>query len=125
MNCITENIDATKNASNKKSPCLKRLVNTFTWSDSFRSLHPTDHVFSRYNDTNLHGEGATRIDRMYFHKDLEILSAEYVGVAFSHHFTYVTEVRVPQQFSRLLCPKSKPLFKSNPDVIRDNIFQSR
>ena len=40
-NSITENIDATKNASNKKSPCLKRLLKTFSFQDSYRSLHPS------------------------------------------------------------------------------------
>ena len=124
-NCVTENIDATKNASNKKSPCLKRLLKTFSWLDSFRSLYPNDHVFSRHYDTTLHGEGATRIDRMYHYGDLEIISAEYVGVAFSDHLSLVFTIKVPQQLSGLLCPKSKPLFKANPDVIRDKIFQAR
>ena len=37
----------------------------------------------------------------------------------------VVEVRVPESFSRLLCPNTKPLFKAKPDVVKDNIFQER
>ena len=62
---------------------------------------------------------------MYHYGDLEIISAEYVGVVFSDHLSLVFTIKVPQQLSRLLCPKNKPLFKANPDVIRDKIFQAR
>ena len=37
----------------------------------------------------------------------------------------MVQVRVPQQLSRLISPKSKPLFKSKPEVIEDQVFQSR
>ena len=39
-NSIIDNCDTTKNAAQKQSKCLKRLVNTFSWVDSYRHLHP-------------------------------------------------------------------------------------
>ena len=124
-NCVANNNDATKNASSKNSPCLKRLIKNFSWQDSYRTLHPLSKCFSRYYDSSLHGEGATRIDRSYHYGELEIVKADYIGVAFSDHFSYVVKVKMPGLFSRLVCPKSKPLFKSKPDVILDHIFQER
>ena len=56
-NSITKEIDATKNAPQKMSPSLKRLVRTFSWTDSFRSVHPNSLIFSRYYDHNKYGEG--------------------------------------------------------------------
>ena len=47
-NCIVREEDATKNASQKISKSLKRLIKNFTWKDSFRSIHPHSKVFSRY-----------------------------------------------------------------------------
>ena len=64
-NCIVETRDATKNASSKQSKSLKRLINNFAWVDSYRKLHPGGQHFSRYYDNSVHGEGASRIDRMY------------------------------------------------------------
>ena len=46
------------------SPCLRRLVNNFNMSDTFRSLYPMEAVYSRYYG-RAGQEGATRIDRSY------------------------------------------------------------
>ena len=82
-NCITEDIDASKNPSQKRSPSLKRVINTFSWSDNYRLLHKNATAFSRYYASNLHGDGATRIDRQYsWGKDLKILFADYKSIAF-------------------------------------------
>ena len=124
-NCIENKNDATKNAANKVSPCLKRLIKNFSWTDSFRLLHPQANTFSRYYDSSLHGEGATRIDRQYHYGGLEVVKADYVAVAFSDHLSLIVQVKVPYQLSRLICPKSKPLFKSKPEVIEDKVFLSR
>ena len=64
LNCIIEKEDATNNPETKISPSLKRLVKTFRWSDSFRLLHPSSKIFSRYYSTDRY-EGASRIDRCY------------------------------------------------------------
>ena len=30
---------------------------------------------------------------------------------------------LPNQFDKLKCPKSRPLFKANPDIVKDKIFK--
>ena len=106
------------------SASLKRLVKTFAWNDSFRSLHPLAETFSRYYEIQ-HSEGATRIDREYHWGDMVILEARYVGIAFSDHLALVITARLPEQFSRLMCPRSRPQFKAKPEVVRDQLFQQR
>ena len=61
---------------------------------------------------------------MYYYGDLTILEAFYVGVAFSDHFSFVVKFKLPERMSKLVSPKSKPLFKSKPEVIQDKTFQS-
>ena len=124
-NCISSNLDATNNVSSKMSPSLKKLIKNFSWVDSFRSLHPQDLEYSHYYDNAVHGQGATRIDRMYHHGEIIIIKAEYVPVPFSDHFGLVITISVPECLSRLASPKSKPLFKANPDVVTDSLFQQR
>ena len=124
-NCIIDTKDATKNAAKKQSKCLKRLVKNFSWVDSFRQLHPHSQQYSRYYDNSVHGEGASRLDRMYHFGALEVIQAYYVGVAFSDHLTFIVKIKLPTNFCKLTSPKSKPLFKSKPNVIQDNIFKSR
>ena len=124
-NCIDSDIDATNNQSSKKSPCLKRLIKNFKWTDSFRTLNPKQKIFSRYYDNIQHGEGATRIDRSYHFGNLEITQAKYVGVAFSDHFSYIVTIKVPDHFAKLICPRSKPLFKAKPEVVTDPLFKKR
>ena len=45
FNCITSKSDATRNADAKMSPSLGSLISTFSWSDSFRHLHPSEKNF--------------------------------------------------------------------------------
>ena len=124
-NSITDACDATKNQGQKMSPSLKRLIKTFQWADSFRSLHPKALVFSRYYEHSKFGEGATRIDRLYQWGNLEAVEIKYVGVAFSDHQALIAKVKVPDNFSRILCPRSKLQFKAKPEVIRDSIFNQK
>ena len=109
----------------KSNQKLKRLVNTFSWVDSFRQLHPNSEQFSRYYDNSVHGEGASRIDRMYHFGGLEIVEAKYVGVAFSDHLSLIVKIKLPENMQKMSSPKSKPLFKSKPNVIQDKLFKSR
>ena len=51
LNCITDLKDCTSNPASKKSPSLSRLIRTFSQTDSFRSIHPDDQVFSRFYTT--------------------------------------------------------------------------
>ena len=78
FNCIIDKSDSLKNQSQKMSPSLKRMVNVFGMTDSFRSLHPHDSVFSRYYSSEEYGEGATRTDRTYHFGDVEVKKAQYM-----------------------------------------------
>ena len=64
-NCITEKLDVTKNQTHKLYDSLKRAIETFEWTDIYQQLFKNYWVFSRYDTSNLHGEGATRIDQQY------------------------------------------------------------
>ena len=108
-NSIINEKDATKNQAQKMSPSLKRLVKTFSWTDSFRHLHPADQVFSLYYNHSVHGDGATRIDRQYHWGSMTVLEVRYVGLAFSDHHGLIVKIKLPESQSKLLCPKSKPL----------------
>ena len=72
-NSIIENKDATKNQAQKQSKCLKRLIKTFNWTDSFRQHYPDSLQFSRYYDNSVHGEGASRLDRNYHFGNIKII----------------------------------------------------
>ena len=123
LNSIIDKKDATKNPLSKMSPSFKRLVSVFSLQDSFRLLHPNEMVYSRYYSNDHHGEGATRIDRMYHSGDIEVLRADYVPVALSDHLGLIIDIRVPANFSSLMSPSSRPLFKANPEVVRSKSFQ--
>ena len=125
FNCILSKDDATKNPDNKMSPSLKKLVQTFSWKDSFRVLHPKAQIFSRYYESAAYGEGATRIDRNYNYGDLKISEAKYVPVAFSDHMSHIILVELPDSLSLLKCHKTCPLFKLKPIVAVDPDFKER
>ena len=80
FNCIIRKEDATRNPESKISPSLKRLVKTFNWQDSYRSLYPSTQCFSRYYGNERHGDGASRIDRNYHLGNIEILEVKYCSV---------------------------------------------
>ena len=124
LNCIIEKKDATKYPEAKMSKCLERLVKVRHWNDSFRSLHPTAQVYSRYYD-NTRGEGASRIDRCYQYGSLKPMKAYYVPLAFSDHFAHVVEFLVPVNLSSILSPKYRPVFKVSSEVISDQVFKAR
>jgi hypothetical protein len=48
-----------------------------------------------------------------------------VGAAFSDHLGLVMEFSLPGNFGKLTSPKSHPLFKANPDIVKDPIFKTR
>ena len=94
FNFIIHKEDATKNPETKISPSLKRLVQTFSWQDSFRSLFPSSRSFSRYYNSDGHGDGASRIDRNYHFGNLTVTEAKYVGIAFSDHLALIITVKI-------------------------------
>ena len=56
---------------------------------------------------------------------MKIIEASYVGVAFSDHLALIIKIKLPENMSKLISPKSRPLFKSKPIVIQDKTFQTR
>ena len=122
LNSITEKADATHNPESKISPSMKRLVKTFKWTDSYRILHPQSKVFSRHYRHDRTGEGASRIDRCYHWGDIAPTESRYVSLAFSDHFGLLTSFSLPDQMSRLLNPRSRPFFRTRPEVVVDRDF---
>ena len=121
-NCITAKADATKNPEAKLSNSLKRVVNTFDMTDSFRTLHPKAKAYSRYYD-DVRGNGASRIDRQYHWGDITIKDAQYLPLSFSDHHGLVVQVALPDHLERILCPKCRSSFRLKADVINDQLFQ--
>ena len=124
-NCITSPSDCTRHPEAKMSPCLRRMINTFTWSDTFRSMSPCTTHFSHFYGNARHGMGATRIDRSYSYGDIQTLDAKYISVAFSDHLSCFVQVELPGQLSTSIVPKSRPFYKIKPDIVKDRVFQSR
>ena len=122
-NNITTADDCTKHPEAKLSPCLKRVIKTFSWRDSFRHIYPNLKHFSHYYDRN--GEGATRIDRSYYYGSLIPIDAKYECVSFSDHFSYIVKLQLPDPLSTIISPKSRPTFKIKPEVAKDRAFQAR
>ena len=123
LNSIIEKEDATHNPESKISKSMKRLVKTFKWSDSYRSLHPKSKAYSRYYKHDRIGEGASRIDRCYHWGDIAATDSKYVSLAFSDHFGLLVSYSLPDQISRMLSPKSRPLFRTRPEVVTDTKFR--
>ena len=124
LNCIVNVEDCTNNPNSKKSPSLARLIRNFAQVDSFRSLHPGSQVFSRYY-SGANGEiGASRIDRSYHWGNLSVVVAEYLSVAFSDHMSFVVRLSLPG-LDKIISPKTRPHFKTSPEVIHDKAFRRR
>ena len=121
---IIDKHDATNNPESKMSPSFKRLVKSFKWRDSFRTLYPSAVQFSRYY-SNTRGEGATRIDRCYHYGDINITNATYLPLAFSDHHAHVVSILLPDPFARLICPESHPSFRIKAEVVQDETFKHR
>ena len=124
LNCIIENRDCSSNASAKLSPSLGRLVKAMNMSDCYRVLHPAGTAYSRYYTVG-GVAGYTRIDRCYKWGDVAVTGAKYEPVAFSDHMAHIVTFTLPAPLSRLLSPKSRPIFKIRPEVIRDKVFKTR
>ena len=124
FNCILDKIDATNNPEQKISRSLERLKSNKNWNDTFRTLHPTKLAYSRFY-CQRQVSGASRIDRCYYFGGLTPVTAEYIPVAFSDHFAHIITFKVPDKFSKILSPKTRPRFKLRAEIIMDNIFKER
>ena len=125
LNCITSAMDCTHNPGSKLSPSLKRLINTFSHVDSFRSLYPDIKSFSRYYSRGGEDVGASRIDRNYHWGDITVIDAEYDAVAFSDHMAHIVTVCLPDNLALIRSPRSRPFFKTSPEVVMDRMFKQR
>ena len=123
LNCVLNKLDCTSHPAAKMSPSLAKLVRVGDLSDCFRKLHPTAKVYSHFYNTIHHGQGATRIDRSYSWGDVNVVSAKYEPIAFSDHMAHIINISLPSSLSRILSPRSRPLIKVRPEVIRDKKFQ--
>jgi exonuclease III len=123
LNCISNKEDATHNPESKISPSMKRLVKTFNWTDSFRTLYPNDKVYSRYYNHERIGQGASRIDRCYHWGELKVQEAKYISLAFSDHLAHIVSYILPGIMSRIISPKSRPFFRTRPEVVVDSKFE--
>ena len=124
-NNIINHADSTNHPEAKMSPCLKRVVSTFSWTDTYRMLYPNNQCFSHFYSNTRYGNGATRLDRSYSFGNLIPTEAKYIGVAFSDHLSYIVSLSLPCQLQLLLSPKTRPFFKTTPAVIKDKVFQTR
>ena len=122
-NCVIDKNDATAHADAKFSNSLKRVTKAFNMHDSFRSIHPKLREFSRYY-SDVRGQGATRIDRQYHWGNVTIASAKHLPLAFSDHHSLIVSVIPPDPFSKLLCPRGRPSFRLQEEVISDPKFQA-
>ena len=117
-NNIIDKRDATNNASSKMSPNLARLVKTFHWNDSHRTVSPNSTAFSHY-----YKDGATRIDREYSWGNITTIKSEYVPLAFSDHLGLLTEVNVPFSVKRQNYKYGPKTFKIRNNIASDLLFK--
>ena len=102
---------------------MKRLVKTFKWSDSYRSLHPKTEANSRYYFHDRIGQGASRIDRCYHWGDMVPTNSRYISLAFSDHFGLVSSFTLPSQMAKIFSPRARPFFRTRPEVVVDSKFR--
>ena len=105
---------------------MKKLMDAYDLKDSFRSIHPSERIFSHYYTSDQMEDRATRIDRSYhWGPGVLVKEAYYEPVAFSDHMGYIIHLAVPTQVCKLLTPHSKRFFRLTPEIIADELFQSR
>ena len=46
-------------------------------------------------------------------------------MSFSDHFGHIARISLPKHFEKVISPKTRPLFKANPDIVRDTDFKAR
>ena len=124
-NNITDKKDCMRNPDSKMSPCLKRMISVFNLKDSYRHLYSQDEIYSRYYSNDRYGDGASRIDRAYHWGNMQVIEAEYISIAFSDHLAHIVTLALPRDLENLTSPKTRPFFKTNPEVVLDQVFQDR
>ena len=69
--------------------------------------------------------GGSRIDRRYHWGNISVTEAGYMGVAFSDHLAYIVKIKTPDFLSLTVSPRSRPFFKTSPEIVSDNVFKNR
>ena len=123
FNMIIDKQDASSHQSSKMSPTFQKVVRSFNWTDSYRLLFPNTMQFSRYYGEG-RASGATRIDRSYHFGDITIKKAYYLPLAFSDHHAHIVQIKLPNPFSNLICPRTHPAFRIKAEVVIDPTFQA-
>ena len=123
LNCVTHAIDCSKNAAQKISPSLNRLISLFEWEDSYRSIHQKTSIFSRYYKVNNVIEGA-RLDRCYQYGGIKANKITYKSISFSDHLAMLCSFSLPLSQRKYLPPSSHPPFKIPPHVVDDELFKA-
>ena len=106
FNCITRAEDTTHNPESKMSPSLRRLLPTFSMTDSYRYLSPGTTCYSRYYSRGGGEVGASRIDRSYHWGSVRVEGAEYEAVAFTDHLALIVKIQFPDNMTFSVSPKS-------------------
>ena len=55
--------------------------------------------------------------------DVKVVKAWYEPIALSDHMAYIINFSLPPQAAKMLSPRSRPQFKTRPEVICDSVFQ--
>jgi hypothetical protein len=125
LNCITRVEDCTHNPESEISPSLRRLIYTFSLVDSYRDLYPNTRCFSRYYSRGGEEVGASRNYWSYHWGNISVVESEYDAVAVSDHLAYIVTISLPDSLVHSISPRSRPCFKTSPEVVMDKCFKSR
>ena len=120
FNCILSSKDTENNFSDKKCPALQELVNSFNYTDAYRSLHPEgrEYTFCRPSCA------ASRLDRFYLPQYLvgNLKSVTHLASLSDHKYS-VMLVSLPD-VTKLPEPaiSSSPYWKLNTSILKDEDF---
>ena len=48
-----------------------------------------------------------------------------MSIAFSDHLAHLVKVQLPEDMVHSVSPRSRPFFKTSPEVVRDDTFKKR
>ena len=110
FNCVIHEKDVEANFRNKRSIELRQLVETFSLSDIFNTIHPgkTEYTFTRP------GSSSARLDRCYLTTDITATSCTHKPVL-SDHQALIIDLGMPGQKAK----RRQNTWKLNNQVLED------
>ena len=120
FNCIISSKDTEKNFADKKCPALKNLVDSFSYSDPYRLLHPDgeDFTFCRPSCA------ASRLDRFYVPQHLagDVKQVSHHASLADHKYVVMT-ISLPD-VSKIPEPvfANNSYWKLNTSILKDEDF---